>query len=258
MMELTATDVRIEDVNTLWKLYFEQRSDRIRDKLVLNFIPLVKYVIGRMFSHLPASVSRDELFSSGSLGLIEAVERYEMSRQVKFETFAIPRIRGAILDELRSNDLMPRSSRMKMKEIQRAIEELERLLKRNPTDEEIAERLGIAVEKYHDQLKDISPICFFSLTDTFQGDGGFRIRQCVSFGTEDRGIFSEYQELKGVLLEAIQRLPKEERLLITLYYYEEMTMKEIGVVLKVSESRVSQIHTQALLRLRNAVEKVMA
>ena len=258
-MEMISVSQKAEEAVTLWKGYRETKSDKLREKLVLNYIPLVKHIIGRMFSHLPSHVSREDLMSSGVLGLVDAVERYESDRQVKFETFAFPRIKGAILDELRSHDLMPRSVRLKMRKIQKTIEELEGELKRSPTEVEIASKLDLSIESYRDLLKSVSPIRFFSLSDTMNEMGELEIhKDAVSIG-EKHGDSEppENHELRSVLLNAIQKLPKNERLTIALYYYEEMTMKEIGVVLKVSESRVSQIHTQAILKLRSAISKAM-
>ena len=256
---ITATK-QSNDVKDLWIRYRETRNERDREQIVLQYVPLVKYVVGRMFSHLPIHVSREELMSCGVMGLIDAVERYDPARGVKFETFAVPRIRGSILDELRSYDLLPRMKRMKIKEIQEIIHHLEGEYGRSPTDEEIADRLNITVEKYHHLLKDLSPIRFFSLADGLNVEGDWRIQ--MEAVLKSPNVFSpdsgtENREMRKVLVNAIRKLPKNERLLIALYYYEEMTMKEIGMVLKVSESRVSQIHTQALLKLRNAVESVM-
>ena len=259
-METTAVAKKTDEIEDLWVRFHQTKSEQIREKLVLQYIPLVKYVVGRMFSHLPSHVSREEIISAGALGLIAAVGRYEPDRQVKFETYAIPRIRGAIIDELRSYDMLPRSARLKMKKLQRAIQNLENKYKRSPTDDEIASNLGMSIESYYDLLKELSPIRFFSLTDLLNSDGEWRIhKEALShwIELENPEKPTETQEMRSALLSAIQSLLRNERLLIALYYYEDMTMKEIGVVLKVSESRVSQIHTQALLKLRNNVEKAM-
>jgi len=259
-MEAISTIQEATSVDALWKGYLETRDDQVREKLILQYIPLVKHVIMRMFSHLPAHVSRDDLMSIGVLGLMTAIERYKADRQVKFETFAIPRIRGAILDELRSYDLVPRSVRGKMRKVQRVIRELEGELMRSPTDAEIASKLGMTLEDYRDLLKSISPIRFFSLSESLNDVRELEIQNNalrVGMKQETIELRTENQELRRVLLNAIQNLPKQERLTIALYYYEEMTMKEIGVVLKVTESRVSQIHTQAILKLRSAVDMAM-
>lgn len=260
MMEVISTTQKAEKVEDLWRQFSETRSERTKEKLVLNYMPLVHHIIDRMFSHLPAHLSREDLVSSGALGLIDAVERYEPDRQVKFITFAYPRIKGAILDELRSYDLMPRSVRQKMRKLQKAISDLETELNRSPTDEEIASKLELSLEDYRELLRTLSPIRFFSLSDSLNGVGELEIQnQAESMGLRQYSseLPTENQELRSTLLNAIQKLPKNERLTVALYYYEQMTMKEIGVVLKVTESRVSQIHTQAIIKLRNAVEKAM-
>lgn len=260
MMEAITVTQKMLEPEMLWKRYHETKSDMLREKLIIQYIPLVYHVIGRMFHHLPSHVSREDLLSSGVLGLMTAVERYEPSRPAKFETFAIPRIRGAILDELRSYDLVPRSVRLKMRKVQNTIRDLEGELKYSPTDAEIASRLDMSLDDYHDLLKSISPIRFFSLSDSMDGNGEFEIHSnAISVGAKQENfeLQTENQELRRALLKAVQMLPKNERLTVALYYYEEMTMKEIGVVLKVTESRVSQIHTQAILKLRNAIEREM-
>ena len=260
MMEATSVRQTTEAIGELWESYRETRCDDVREKLALQFIPLVKHVVGRMFAHLPPHVSREDLLNSGVLGLIDAIERYDPGRKIKFETYAIPRIKGAILDELRSYDLMPRAARLKVRKLQKTIKELEVDLKRSPTESEIASKLGIDVEGYRELLSVLSPIRFFSLSDRLDEQGACRVSGGTGFDTvalRDGEVRAESQEMKRVLLEALQGLPKNERIVTALYYYEEMTMKEIAVVLKVSESRVSQIHTQAILRLRSAVEKAM-
>jgi RNA polymerase sigma factor for flagellar operon FliA len=259
-MEATYTAVKTDKIENLWQRFCETKSDHLKEKLVLHYMSLVKYITDSLFSHLPAHVSREDLMGAGALGLIDAIERFEPDRQVKFETFAYTRIRGAILDELRSYDLIPRSVRLKMRQLQKAIQDLEGQLKRSPTEVEIAKKLGISIESYRDLLKRLSPIRFFSLSTSLNGQGEFEMqKKAQSFGVfqDSPELPTENQELKSAMLKAIQNLPKEERLTIALYYYEEMTMKEIGVVLKVSESRVSQIHTQAIIKLRNAVEKTL-
>ena len=260
-MEAISAIQQTDKAEDLWSRYGETRSESLKEKLVLNYMPLVKHIISRLFSHLPSHVSRDDLTGAAVLGLIDAIERYEPGRQVKFETFAFPRVRGAILDELRSFDLIPRSVRMKMRKVQRAIEKLEAQFKRSPTESEIADALGMNVEAYRDILKHLSPVRFFSLSDSMDGTGEFEIQkhaQGLDANLDSPERPTENQEMRSAVLRAIQNLPKQERLTIALYYYEEMTMKEIGVVLKVSESRVSQIHTQAIIKLRNAVERALS
>lgn len=259
-MEAISVQAKTDEALELWQTFQENHDESTRERLVIQYMPLVNHIIARMFSHLPNHVSRDDLMSSGLLGLIDAIERYDLNREIKFETFAYPRIRGAILDELRAYDFLPRSVRLKMRKLQKAISELEGSLKRSPTEQEIAKKLGMGIEEYRELLKLLSPIRFYSLSDALNEFGEFQIQKDAIGNvskSESPDLSTENQELRSALLNAIQKLPKNERLTVALYYYEEMTMKEIGVVLKVSESRVSQIHTQAILKLRSAVEKAL-
>jgi RNA polymerase sigma factor FliA len=242
------TDAQPEEV--LWKMYREKKSDHIREKLVIQYMPLVKYVIGRQLTHLPSHLSREDLMSAGIIGLINAVEKFDSDLEVQFKTYAIPRIKGAILDELRSYDVIPRSIRLKMREVQEAIQNLEKNLKRSPSEEEIADYLEINVEQYRDLLRKLSPIRFLSLSQKLNNEGDWDIPDDPSSMITQM----DQEEVKQQLIDAIQTLERNERLMVALYYYEKMTMKEISIVLKVSESRVSQIHTQALLKLRSALD----
>jgi RNA polymerase sigma factor FliA len=253
--------VQIDATMELWSRYRQTRNEALRDRLVLFYTPLVKQVVSKWFSTLPNHVSRDDLVSSGIIGLIGAVERFDPDKGFKFETFGYHRIRGAILDELRTYDIMPRRLRIKAREVQKAIEVLEAELSRHPTETEIASRLGLESEAYQELVSQLNPIRFFPISDALDDNGEWKLYKNLAAaleGAEDAEGMAEKQELKNVLLNAVQSLPKSERMVVALYYYEELTMKEIGVVLKVSESRVSQIHTQALLRLRNALERAEA
>jgi RNA polymerase sigma factor FliA len=250
--------IQTDPVVELWTRYGQSRTEALRDRLVLYYTPLVKQVVSKWFSTLPNHVSRDDLTSSGIIGLIKAVERFDPDKGYKFETFGYHRIRGAILDELRTYDIMPRRLRIKAREVQKAIEALEGELGRHPTEFEIADKLSLGFEAYHELVSQLNPIRFFPITDALDDNGEWKLYKNLTAaleGSDDIEGLAEKQELKNVLLGAVQNLPKSERMVIALYYYEELTMKEIGVVLKVSESRVSQIHTQAVLRLRNALER---
>lgn len=259
-METMAVAQQIGDVNTLWKQFHKFPTQKTKEKIVLHYLQLVKYVVDRMFMHLPQNVSRDDLQNAGVLGLIKAIDRFDPERQVKFETFAIHRIRGAIIDELRTYDLMPRRLRVKARELQHVIDSLEGELKRAPNEVEIAKRMGLPMDAYHKLVRELSPIHFFPISDTLNDEGEWKVyKEINSSLTDTLGVdtIAERIEAKNTLMKSIQALPKQERIVVALYYYEELTMKEIGVVLKVSESRVSQIHTQAILRLRNAIEKIL-
>jgi RNA polymerase sigma factor FliA len=247
---------QVEDMQALWRSYRSSPGDKgLRDRLILTYAPLVKYVAGRLGSGLPAHVDEEDLVSYGLLGLIGAIERYDPNRDIKFETYAITRIKGAIIDELRSLDWVPRSVRARAREIERAIATLEAKRHRPPTDEEIAGQVGITVEELEDSLTDISRSSIAALDElwTVSGSGGDQVALIDTIeDTEAPAPESALAatELKEALGEAITRLPEREKLVVTLYYYEELTLREIGEVLGVTESRVSQLHTKAVLRLK--------
>ena len=242
------------DTQGLW-LEFRRTQDKgIRDRLILTYAPLVKYVAGRLGSGLPAHVDEGDLVSYGLLGLISAIERYDPARDIKFETYAIARIKGAIIDELRALDWVPRSVRSRAREIERAIAELEAKLGTAPTDEQIAEKIGITVDELGDSLTDISRSSIAALDELWSvsGEGDqVSLMDTIEDTTGPRPAEAlDETEMREALAEAIARLPEREKLVVTLYYYEELTLREIGEVLGVTESRVSQLHTKAILRLK--------
>jgi RNA polymerase sigma factor for flagellar operon FliA len=232
----------------------EGRRKELRDRLILTYAPLVKFVAGRLGSTLPSHVDEQDLVSYGLLGLIGAIERFDPDREIKFETYAISRIRGSILDELRSLDWVPRSVRTRAREIERAIAELERRLHRAPTDEEIAGRIGITIEELEESLTDIARTSMASIDELWSPSAGGDQIALIDTIEDEHGPNPEADleqgEMREALGEAIARLPEREKLVITLYYYEELTLREIGEVLGVTESRVSQLHTKAVLRLK--------
>jgi RNA polymerase sigma factor for flagellar operon FliA len=244
-----------EDTQALWREYRRNRDQHLRDRLILSYAPLVKYVAGRLGSGLPAHVDEGDLVSYGLLGLIGAIERYDPDRDVKFETYAISRIKGSIIDELRAMDWVPRSVRARARDIERAIAELEARLGRAPTDEEIAGKLGVSQDELADSLTDISRSSIAALDElwTVSSTGGDQIALIDTIedtqGPEPQSALAETEQ-KEAIAEAIARLPEREKLVVTLYYYEELTLREIGEVLGVTESRVSQLHTKAVLRLK--------
>ena len=245
---------RADETQTLWLEYRRTGDQAIRDRLILTYAPLVKYVAGRLGSGLPAHVDEGDLVSYGLLGLMGAIERYEPDRDVKFETYAIARIKGAIIDELRAMDWVPRSVRSRAREIERAIAELEAKTGTAPNDEEIAKKVGITVEELEDSLAEIARSSIAALDElwTVGGDGD----QVALIDTIEDSEAPDPQrslsqtEMKEAIADAIARLPEREKLVVTLYYYEELTLREIGEVLGVTESRVSQLHTKAILRLK--------
>jgi RNA polymerase sigma factor for flagellar operon FliA len=243
----------------LWREYRANQNPAIRDRLIVTYAPLVKYVAGRLGSGLPAHVDDEDLVSYGLLGLIGAIERFEPDRDVKFETYAIARIRGAIIDELRALDWVPRSVRSRARDIERAIGELEAKLGRVPSDEEIAGKLGITTEELDESLSEISRSSIAALDElwTIGGSGGDQVALIDTIedteAPDPQGSLSQ-TELREAIADAIARLPEREKLVVALYYYENLTLREIGEVLGVTESRVSQLHTKAVLRLKAALQ----
>jgi RNA polymerase sigma factor for flagellar operon FliA len=246
--------VAAEDTQTLWREYRRSGDQKVRDRLILTYAPLVKYVAGRLGSGLPAHVDDDDLVSYGLLGLIGAIERFDPERDIKFVSYAIARIKGSIIDELRSMDWVPRSVRSRARDIERAIGELEARLGRAPTDEEISSKLGVSEDELNESLSEISRTSIAALDELWTvSAGGDQIALIDTIedtqGPNPQSALAE-TELKEAVGEAIARLPEREKLVVTLYYYEELTLREIGEVLGVTESRVSQLHTKAILRLK--------
>ena len=222
----------------------------------MAYSPLVKYVAGRMSSGLPAHVDEADLISYGLGGLIVAIERFDLTREIKFETYAITRIRGAIIDELRSLDWVPRSVRARAREIERVNMKLEARLRRAPTDEEMAAELKLDVEGFHEALLQISNSTIVALDELWNvsdstGDQVSLLDTIPDHGAPDPEAMVDQSELRDRIADAIAALPEREKLVIALYYYENLTLREIGEVLGVTESRVSQLHTKAVLRLRS-------
>ena len=244
-----------DDTKPLWKAYRRERSQELRDRLILTYAPLVKFVAGRLGSGLPAHVEENDLVSYGLLGLIGAIERYDPDRDVKFETYAIARIKGAIIDELRALDWVPRSVRSRAREIERAVAELESKLGRAPDDAEIAGKVGISTDELEESLTEISRTSIAALDELWTvSQGGDQVALIDTIEDEtlpDPQSALSATELREAIGEAIARLPEREKLVVTLYYYEELTLREIGEVLGLTESRVSQLHTKAILRLKS-------
>ena len=237
-----------------WLRLKEAGDEMARESLILHYSPLVKFVAGRVGVGLPRNVEQSDLVSYGMFGLIDAIDKFEPARGIKFETYAVNRIKGAILDELRALDWVPRSVRARAREIQRSLSELEHQLHRSVTDEELADHMGISVTTLQDQLGEISTLGFVALDELVEpGErGSAAIGDMVADPRAvDPGGSFEQQENRYVLIDAINRLAERERLVVTLYYYEGLTLAEIGAVLGVTESRICQIHTKAVLSLRN-------
>jgi RNA polymerase sigma factor for flagellar operon FliA len=250
------TNVKAIELRDLWRRYKTTADDRARERLVIAYSPLVKYVAGRMASGLPAHVEESDLISYGLVGLISAIQRFEPERDIKFETYAITRIKGAIIDELRSLDWVPRSVRARAREIERTNSKLEHRLQRAPTDEEMAAELQLTVDDFQDALLQISNSSVAALDELWtvsdaSGDQVSLLDTLQDPDALDPAQVIDATDLKDRVSDAIARLPEREKLVVALYYYENLTLREIGEVLGVTESRVSQLHTKAVLRLRS-------
>jgi RNA polymerase sigma factor for flagellar operon FliA len=252
------TNVKAVELKDLWRRYKEESDEGARERLVVAYSPLVKFVAGRMAAGLPPHVEEADLVSYGLGGLIGAIERYDIGRDIKFETYAVSRIKGSIIDELRTLDWVPRSVRTKARQVEEAHSSLQAVLGRAPTEEEMAEKLEIDVEELQETLSDIANSSVLALDDLWtvaDPEGGQvslldTIRDPNAVDPEER---LNAAELKNVLADAIEALPERERVVIALYYYENLTLREIGEVLGVTESRVSQLHTKAVLGLRGGL-----
>jgi len=248
-------------MNCLLKAYEHEAQRGVplsRDELVVTHLPLVKFIVDRIASSLPPHLDRDDLRSAAVIGLISAAERFDPSRGVQFKTFAEQRIRGTIMDELRAQDWLTRSLRDKFKKLEREFSHLEQRLGRNPSSDEVALAMGLELKDYFRLLEEIHLLSFVSLDDAWHDEDG------APFGLldvlEDKGTESPQSQLIARqtverLAEAIDNLPEKERIVITLYYYEELNLKEIGAVLDLTESRISQLHSQAIIRLRGKMKR---
>ena len=246
-----------EAITELWSSYRTDPTRDLRDRLILHYSPLVKYVAGRVAAGLPHNVEQADLVSYGIFGLIDAIEKFDLARGYKFETYAIARIKGAILDELRSIDWVPRSVRAKARALEKAFATLESQLHRSPTDAELASELGISDDQLQTTLTQISFVGLVALDEMLSvgGDRGESITLGDTIADPGEGPVAAYEveEMRHILAEAINRMPEREKVVLTLYYYEGLTLAEIGQVLGVTESRVCQIHTKSILQLRSRI-----
>ena len=249
-----------KEEDDLWEEFKKTKSPALRDKFIKQYMPLVKYVAGKVAVGLPASVEFDDLVGYGQFGLLDAINKYDPAKGVKFKTYAVTRIRGAIFDELRQMDWVPRSVRQKSREIEDAITTLESRLGRTATDEEIASSLNMSEDEYHRTVMKVSGTSVLSLNDVwYSGDDNDNMsigNNIESPSSLNPDIIAEREEIKKVIAQAINELPEKEKMVIVLYYHEDLTFKEIGEVLDVSESRISQLHTKANLRLRAKLTNV--
>ncbi len=243
-----------EVVAALWHDYKEGGTSDARERLILHYSPLVKFVAGRVAAGLPQNIEQADLVSYGIFGLIDAIDKFDPGRGFKFETYAISRIKGAIIDELRSIDWVPRSVRSKARSIERAYSKLENELLRTPEESEVASELGVTEGELAQTLSQISFVGLVALDELLSASdrgGNTTVGDTIADKVNDPVAAFEVDEMKHVLADAINRMPDRERLVLTLYYYEGLTLAEIGEVLGVTESRVCQIHTKAILQLRS-------
>lgn len=245
---------------TMLKVYEEQAGDRsqqLRETMITSHLPLVRYLVNRFMAQLPAHLDSQDLSSAAVIGLINAADRFDPERGVLFKTFAEQHIRGAILDELRANDNLSRTMRDRSKMVEREMQAQERRLGRNPSVEEMAQALQISLDDYHSLLDDIHDYSFISLEDSWDDEEGHPLSLADVLG-DDEAKNPQNCAMAGQLAQslgaAIEALPEKERLAVTLYYYEEMNLKEIGVVLGLTESRICQILSQAMVRLKGKMK----
>lgn len=239
----------------LWKRYHETKDPSIKEQLILEYADLIKYVAGRLSIYFGSNVEYDDLVGYGIFGLIDAIEKFDIHKGVKFETYASLRIRGSIIDSIRELDWVPRSLRKKSKDLEKVYSELENELGHTATDEQVAGKLGISVDELNRTLQDVNMSTMISLEDYLEQnyETGFDIINDDEDRIPEKRI--ELTEIKDILTESIDKLPEKERMVVTLYYFEELTLKEISAIMKVSESRISQLHTKAILRMRSRLER---
>lgn len=244
----------------LWKSYRKTKDPSIRNRLVKQYLPLVKYVAGKLAVGMPQNVEFDDLVSYGVIGLFDAIDKFDPDKHVKFKTYAVTRVRGAVFDQLRQLDWVPRSVRQRTRAIEEAVRRIESQNGRSASDQEIAAELGISSGEFDKLLVKISGTTVLSLNDVwYAGDENDRMSigdSIESPQSRSPDSIVEKQEIKRVIVEAINELPDKEKKVLVLYYYEDLTLREIGAVLGVTESRISQLHTKAIMRLRSRLTNV--
>mgnify|MGYP000970294641 CR=1 FL=1 len=245
------TNQQLLTCNSLWAEYQENKNGIIKEKLIERYLPLVKTVAGRIAVSLPQYVDRDDLISNGFFGLLEAIDRYDPARGVKFETYAAVRIRGSILDGIRAEDWVPLSVRQKARNFERTVAELEHKLGRSATDREIATALNISESELHSLVNQLNVATVIPLEEYIKTE-----REPSQLANPAQYV--ELAEVREIIARTIDRLSEKEKLVVTLYYYEELTLREISVIMKLSEARISQLHTKAIFRLRGALSRVKA
>jgi RNA polymerase sigma factor for flagellar operon FliA len=254
----TINSIEQKTEEELWQQYRKGRDPKIRETFIKQYAPLVKYVAGKVAVGMPSNVEFDDLVGFGIFGLLDAIDKFDPEKNVKFKTYAVTRIRGAIFDELRSIDWVPRSVRHKTREVEEAIGTLEARLGRTATDQEIAGALGMGEDEYAKTMIKISGTSILSINEVwYSGDENDKVSigdSIESPSSLNPEVIAERDEIRRVIVEAINELPDSEKKILVLYYFEDLTLKEIGQVLGVTESRVSQLHTKAILRLRSRLK----
>lgn len=239
----------------LWKQYSDTKDPAIREKLIMEYSHLIKFVAGRLSIYFGSNVEYDDLIGYGVFGLIDAIDKFDINKGVKFETYASLRIRGSIIDSIREMDWVPRSLRQKNKELEKIYSEIEHQSGHAATDQEVADKLGISVDEYYKLLNDVTVSSMVSLEEFLEQNYEIGVSPNGSNKDERPESYAEINEIKDILGGAIDKLPEKERTVISLYYFEELTLKEISAIMKVSESRISQLHTKAILRLRGKMTR---
>lgn len=239
-----------ENRNKLWEEYTREHSPQVREQIIIEYANLVKIVAGRLSMYLGYTVEYDDLVGYGTFGLIDAIDKFDLLKGVKFETYASLRIRGAILDQIRKMDWIPRTLRQKQKKIDQAYQKLELEHGRAGTDEEVAEEIGISTDELANWQNQTKVTNLISLDEFLEQGAEIRVDSDSSSHFEQPECVMEKEEIKNVLLQTLEHLTENEKKVITLYYYEDLTLKEISHILEVSESRVSQLHTKALQKMR--------
>lgn len=238
-----------KNIEELWQMYATEKSVTVRNRIAEYYLPLVRLVAGRIAISLPQHVDREDLLSSGFFGLLDAIERYELDRGNKFETYAGVRVRGAMLDHLRAKDWIPVSVRQNIKKYEKAVAHLEGELGRTATDEELAAELDLTIDGLHHLEGQVSAATIIPLEEYLRTDSPASM--------EDGPVeHAEWTEVKETLAAAIEKLPEKERIVVGLYYYDEMTLKEIAAILHLSEARISQLHTKAIFRMRGTLARM--
>lgn len=237
----------------LWLKYSQTKDREVKQKLIEEYIYLVKIVAGRMYNFFGTKIEYDDLIGFGVIGLIDSIERFDINKNIKFETYAQIRIRGTIIDNIRKLDWIPRSLRKKSKDVQEGMAKLENKLGRTPTNHELSQYLNIPLKELESVLADISSFNMVSLEDLLVNKGEYNIKKNSTDNSPEEVY--EKEELKEILANIIDNLPDNEKKVISLYYYEELTYKEIGYVMELSESRISQIHSKAILNIKNQLNK---